>query len=323
MTSIQSCELHCVFSKSTLANQCVRVEPIVKKLAAGWERTFQTRFPKALTTFIAASGKSLHKFHAAVEARAREDGVGLASLSTLKTQINTYEMLFGDLNQSLIEELTTNQREANRDFAPTIKSVMHDAYEACTDEHGPGSFMRMKTAMSEHVKRNRYHMFGRATVTVQDHLYSMCRSLQKLMDTRAAEICVKIEADYTRALVGVPSDQAAAAFGEEKSLRSAIRKKLCTVDSQFEVIYREGVARAEDDAGGEVGEVGQIVTADNAASEPTHESSMECEATQDPVVQDSVMLDVDDSGVAGSSYKMDKLANLPTSCSNDVTDMEL
>ena len=89
------------------------MDPIVKKLATSWERAFQNRLPKAFATFISDSGKILHKFHEAVETRARENGVGLASLSTLKTQIYTYEMLFGELNQVLVSNMTDQQREAN------------------------------------------------------------------------------------------------------------------------------------------------------------------------------------------------------------------
>lgn len=159
--------------------------------------------PKAFATFIADSGKVLHKFHEAIRERARQNGVGLASLSTLKTQIQTYEMLFGELNQILIESMTEQQREANRDFTPNIAKIMHTVYEICTDLQRAGSFKRMKEAMSAHVKRNRHHMFNEATMTVKRHLDAMCRKLEETMEIRADEIFMKMRDDYMRVLRGV------------------------------------------------------------------------------------------------------------------------
>ena len=78
---------------------------------------------------IADLGKVLRKFHEAVEERARQNGVSLASLSTLKTQIANYGMLFGELNQVLVASMTEQQREANRDFTPTIANIMRKVYD--------------------------------------------------------------------------------------------------------------------------------------------------------------------------------------------------
>lgn len=115
------------------------VEPITKRLATGWERTFQNRLPKAFQIYIAASSTILHKFHDTVEERARNNGVGLANLAMLKNQIYTYEQLFKDLYGVLITSMTELQREANRDFTPMIVAIMSTVYDLCSDERGMSS----------------------------------------------------------------------------------------------------------------------------------------------------------------------------------------
>lgn len=222
----------------------------------------------------------LHKFHEAVEERARQNGVGLAILSTLKGQIYTYEMLFGELNQVLIEKMTEMQREANRDFTPTIASIMHSVYEMCTVEHGPGSFKRMKAAMSEQVERNRHYMFNEATMTVKRHLDQMCRKLEELMEVRADEIFMKMRDDYMRVLVGVVFHREAVLSHEERALRSEVMNKLRGVDARFERI-------AEGDVESIRGEGKSIVEGEEVAAADDDEESVGFESARGSTNEDT------------------------------------
>ncbi|UPX18511.1 uncharacterized protein EKO05_0008810 [Ascochyta rabiei] len=276
------------------------VGPIVKKLATGWERAFQNRLPKAFATFIADSGKILHKFHEAVEQRARENGVGLASLSTLKTQIYTYEMLFGELSQTLTNSMTELQREANRDFTPTIASIMHTVYDICTEEHGKGSFMRMKAHMAAHVERNRHSMFNKATLTVKRHLDDMCKELRELMETRADEIYIKMKADYLRVLGGVQVNTQAVMSREERAMHSEIKTLLNTVDARFQPIAN--------------GEISALVGDDAEDAAEERPASDEESVAFESANEDVSTIKPDPSA--------DKKSSLPTPLSNDVSDEE-
>jgi|TARA_R110002003_G_scaffold214_21_gene16140 hypothetical protein len=222
----------------------------VKKLATSWERAFQNRLPKAFDAFIKDSGKLLHNFHQAIEERARNNGIGLASLSALKSQIYTYEQLFADLNQVLMTTMTELQREANRDFTPTIANIMHTVYDICTNECGKGSFMRMKEHMTREVDRNRHHMFNDATLTVKRHLDSMCKALEDVMEARADEIYIKMKADYMRVLGGVQINQAEIMSKVDRALRADIMSILRDVDAQFEPIARGELGEQEPNEGG-------------------------------------------------------------------------
>jgi hypothetical protein len=215
------------------------VAPIFKRLATGWERAFAIRLPKAFDLYIANVGKILHKFHEAVESRARENGVSLANVSVLKSQIHNYEQIFRDLGVVLLTQMTELQREANRDFTPTIATIMHSVYERCTDERGPGSYKRMKEHMTDHVERERHNMFRAAVRAVENHLESMCKALESSMETKVDEVFVQMKADYMRVLGGVASNQPiplALHSTEKRDLRSQIRDILQGIDARFEPI---------------------------------------------------------------------------------------
>lgn len=213
------------------------VDPIIKKLATGWERAFQNRLPKSFRTYVANSSKILHAFHAAIEDRARKNGVGLARLTILKSQIYTYEQLYADLGTVLVTQMTELQREANRDFTPTIAAIMHAVYYRCTVENGPGSFKRMKELMVNHVEQERYRMFHDATRTVENHLAQMCKALQDSMEAKADEIFVQMNRDYMSVLAGRDVQELVTVQGRgEHRLRREVQELLNGVDEEFEGI---------------------------------------------------------------------------------------
>ncbi|KAJ4378700.1 hypothetical protein N0V86_005571 [Didymella sp. IMI 355093] len=300
------------------------VDPIVKKLATSWERAFQNRLPKAFATFISDSGKILHKFHEAVEIRARENGVGLASLSTLKTQIYTYEVMFRELSQVLIGSMTNLQREANRDFTPTIANIMHTVYETCTEEHGKGSFMRMKAHMAAYVERARHSMFNEATLTVKRRLDHMCKRLQEEMEERADEIYIKMKADYMQVFGGVQVNTDAVVSREERAMRADIMALLRAVNSHFEPISMGVLPNAaDDDVHGSAEEAAAADDDESVAFESVNESAHEdstADPSEDAVMQDSTMQDNNKSGTVGQSPHVGKKSKLPTPLSNDVSD---
>ncbi|KAH7392794.1 hypothetical protein BKA66DRAFT_567533 [Pyrenochaeta sp. MPI-SDFR-AT-0127] len=261
------------------------VDPILKKLASGWERAFQMRLPKAFGTYIGNSNKILHRFHEAIEERAHENGVSLANLSILKTQVHTYEQLFKDLGIVLLTQMTELQREANRDFTPTIANIMHTVYDLCTVEHGQGSYKRMKEHMKNHVERERHKMFHAATRTVELHLDQMCKALQNSMETKADEIFLKMNTDYMHVLGGMARPQPAMLqSSEERNLRAEIRDVLRGIDTQFEPI-----------ANGEIQEPALVEDDDSGVFESAQESAQE--SVNADVDDDSVMNGVDDTTI--------------------------
>jgi hypothetical protein len=161
------------FVPATLVNAEL-MDPILRRGATAWERAFQRRLPEAIQAYTKDAGKVLTSFHSKIEERARSNGVGLASLSMLKASIARYEQMFQAVAIDLLHAMQEAQKDANREFVPIISQFMRQAYDLCTNERGPGSFMRMKDHMVGHVDRARHNMFNEATNSVEKHIGRMC-----------------------------------------------------------------------------------------------------------------------------------------------------
>ena len=62
--------------------------------------------------------------------------------------------------EGLLGTAGERQRELSREvLSPTVKRHMGDAYTACAEERGPGSFARMKACMAGHVNQEKRVMF--------------------------------------------------------------------------------------------------------------------------------------------------------------------
>jgi len=188
----------------------------------------------------------LTSFHDKIEERARSNGAGLASLSMLKSSIYRYEQMFQAVSIELLAAMQQTQKDANREFVPTISDIMMAAYDLCTNEHGTGSFMRMKDHMVAHVERVRHHMFTDATKKVEQHLAQMCKSLEDMMANKSDEIFAMMRADYMQVLGGVQVSHYLIP-SEEESMRAEVKKILKDVDPQFEKVVNGELDEEEEE----------------------------------------------------------------------------
>ncbi|KAF2688782.1 hypothetical protein K458DRAFT_414486 [Lentithecium fluviatile CBS 122367] len=282
------------------------MDPILKRGATAWERTFQKRLPKALEVYTKDAGTVLKSFHEKIEERARQNGVGLANLSMLKGSIHNYEQMFQALSVELLAAMQEAQKDANRDFVPTIANIMYTAYELCTEERGPGSYMRMKAHMVGHVDRQRHTMFTFAAKTVEHQLTNMCKGLEEKMANKSDEIFAVMHADYMRVLGGVNVSQNVMSR-EEKGMRTEIKVILDEVDSQFQRISDgelDGEERVDDDVAAEEPEADKPLRFDNDDADSIVKSS--CGSDNDETMQevDDTMI-TEPSPTKGSDFDAD------------------
>jgi hypothetical protein len=223
------------------------IEPITKRLATNWERTFQNRLPKVIDLYAQDSSRILHNFHAKVDDHARHNGVGIAQLALLQEQTHTYQRLFKEKFNELITTMTDLQREANRDFTPTIVSFLEAVYVMCTEERGPGSFMRMKAHMDAHVDSCRHQMFDQAMKKVKDNLDLMCGQLRSDMEARSEEIFGAVQHNYKSVFGGTTTGHNTTVSPEEKIMRSEIKKLLLGVDEKFQGLAKGRIEEVEEE----------------------------------------------------------------------------
>ncbi|KAF2800452.1 hypothetical protein K505DRAFT_228631 [Melanomma pulvis-pyrius CBS 109.77] len=253
------------------------IEPILKLLATGWERAFQTRLPEIIQQYTQASIRVLQNFHEEIEKNARQHGE-LAHLPLLTSLIRNHEQRFRDHNINLIYQMTRLHRDANRQFMPAIANIMIKGYENCDKERGTGAFMRMKDRMNEHVERYRHSMFTTATETVWGHTNQMCRVLKEMMLQNAGEIFENIRRNYLQASGGVPTVHVR---NGECAMKDSIKSLLLRVDERFRWIADGNVIDLVNDEQETAAEFGPLE--ETAINNDENESAVEAAYREDEV----------------------------------------
>lgn len=212
-------------------------DPMLKVFAPGWERCFSRRVPGIMAGLSTAVGSVLEKFHSLVEDRARRNGGPIASLQMLKHQLNTYKETFKDIATAARDEIITNQKDINREFVPVVAEAMDRAYDGCSAESGPGSFMRMKGLMSEHMDHEKAQMFRDSTEAVRGKLNKMVKVVEDNILTKADAVFLAVKRDYFAAVVGQNAVNIADVPRGERLMRSEV---LDIVESA-ENVFRRGL----------------------------------------------------------------------------------
>ena len=112
------------------------IEPVIKAISSGWEKTFSRRVSKILCSFASKAANSIRSFHSGVEARASRNGGALATLQMVSHQLYNYREVFKDLCNANAATVVAQAKEINRMFEPVITEAVGPAYAACTEERG-------------------------------------------------------------------------------------------------------------------------------------------------------------------------------------------
>lgn len=209
-------------------------EPIIKNIANGWERTFSRRMPSVLGGLANKNGALLMSFHKTIETRTMKNGTSLASLEMLKQQLPTYKDSFRDLSVLAQAQISTRQKDINREFVPVVAEAMKRAYDDCENERGPvsladpssrygfaaartllsrferltkltdsqGQYARMKAMMSQHVEGVRHQMFNDSTNAVKKSLKKLIKEIEDFLLGKADEVFMSVKRDYESVVLG-------------------------------------------------------------------------------------------------------------------------
>ncbi|KAK8172007.1 hypothetical protein BKA80DRAFT_195350 [Phyllosticta citrichinensis] len=244
--------------------------PILKEIATGWERAFQRRLPTDVRNFKANALKVLHSFHNEVVQRARQVGVSMARLNQLDNQLRNHDGFLNGLVSAIVELVNTRQKEINREFVPVIAAAMDHAYQVATDERGQGSYVRMKSYVTNHVSQNQERMFRDACEQVRDQLNKMCDAVQRQLTEQTTQIYQTAYRDYNSAVGNLGAAEVELS-PTEKKLRADVEAIVKTAEEVFERVLEgeedpDDMAAQAEDAGAEEDE-GAAVVKDEGASE--------------------------------------------------------
>ena len=230
-----------------------------------------------MTVFTREASKLLTEFHGDVNSRASKVGAGVAGLHMLHQQLTVYENIIKDLANTIKGNINTTQKDINREFTPVIERAMTAAYDACVAEAGmylssfrridltttgPGSFVRMKAAMQDHVDQERHVMFQQSADEAKRRLMEMVEQASETMSDRMDEVFVAMRRDY-RSVLGGGDTQGEVLPKSQRLLRKQV------------MITLDGVERLFKTA------LGQTTEDDDWNAEGAVKKSEECEAKHD------------------------------------------
>ena len=222
-------------------------DPMMKVIASGWERAFSRRAPTVMASLSRNVATLLKAFHRDVDTRARMLGVGIAGLHMLQQQLTVYEDIFKDLAATTKEIINAQQKEINREFTPVIENAMLPAYNTCTMESGPGSYMRMKAAMTEHVERKRHIMFEDSTKEIRKRLSAMTRAVEETMNNKADEVFEAMSRDYRHVLGGAKVPHGEVVPKWHRTMQKDVMTIIEGVEQIFEDIAGKGTKDKEEE----------------------------------------------------------------------------
>lgn len=76
----------------------------------------------------------------------------MARFYMLRNQLQAYREVIKDASNKTKVDISTRQKDINREFVPVITLNMLPAYQYCTEERGTGSYKRMKAHMDTYVE---------------------------------------------------------------------------------------------------------------------------------------------------------------------------
>ncbi|KAI4206429.1 MAG: hypothetical protein LQ348_000989 [Seirophora lacunosa] len=176
-------------------------EPMMKKIAPGWEKVFSQRIPSMLKRYACRAFQVLNECHDKIVRDARAVPIGEAGLKMLQGLVRGYCTVFETHAIDVQKSFKSAQRKFNRKFVPVIQEYLHPAYVACAKERGYKSFARMKSTMEHHVEQTRLICFQASVNAVRNLLDKRLEKEEQAMVGRLDGIFQSVQRDYYAVLV--------------------------------------------------------------------------------------------------------------------------
>ncbi|GFF68332.1 hypothetical protein IFM62136_07245 [Aspergillus lentulus] len=233
------------------------IEPIIKAIASGWEKTFSRRINSLLQGAASDAGRLLN-----------------LSTTTLSAKLAKTALLKDVCNENLATTVA-QAKEINRMFQPVIATALEPAYETCVAERGTGSFMRMKAAMVAHVEQASWTMFRDSTDTVKRAFEEMVEAVEAKMLSKNREILFFVKRDYTSALGGSVLVSSRVLPSGHRVARDDVFQKINTGEVAFKRLadphFGEDDLKPEQDDEGKVGDEDKPAVPESASTELSEE----------------------------------------------------
>lgn len=146
-------------------------EPLVSSITLMWKEVFSDKLFCCLKSFSNAVWRRLDLFFQTLKDQLQKLNIDAERFDFIRKQ--QMEEWSAELRNFILDQneyIKNRQREISRILTPDIQRSMSQAYTACDQERGPGSFNRMKGHMLGHVRHHKSTMFACAADKLMEQL---------------------------------------------------------------------------------------------------------------------------------------------------------
>ncbi|XP_069077153.1 nuclear GTPase SLIP-GC isoform X2 [Pleurodeles waltl] len=146
-------------------------EPLVNSITLMWKEVFSDKLFCCLKSFSNAVWRRLDLFFHTLKDKLQKLNIETERFDFIrKQQLEEWNAVLHNFVLDQNEYIKNRQREISRILTPDIQRSMSQAYTACDQESGTGSFHRMKGHMLGHVRAHKSTMFSCAANKLMEQL---------------------------------------------------------------------------------------------------------------------------------------------------------
>ncbi|KAI1752357.1 hypothetical protein F4782DRAFT_530612 [Xylaria castorea] len=201
--------------------------PFIQKIGNDWETTFTKKIPKTLD--LHAKTCQVHQEHiqGLIKSRLQERVAFKDIIDMLQDQDIARSNGLNNKITSLISDIRTSQRDANRDFTPAIQKWLMPTYTKCSQDKGRGVFDRIKVEMYTEITSNRRAIFRGSYESVKAKLSEIPKNIQEDLGVLTDVMLDGMLSDYSNVILKADNSE------EANLIRGEVFELLKGVDERF------------------------------------------------------------------------------------------
>ncbi|RWA10794.1 hypothetical protein EKO27_g4316 [Xylaria grammica] len=202
--------------------------PLLQQVSGHWEVTFAEKIPQALDAHAKTCRVHQEYIQGLIKSRLKGKSAFSGSIGMLDDQDKTRVFGLAHKISSFISDITTLQREANREFTPAIQQKLNSKYKQCAKDKGPGVFARMSLDLQTEIKKHQRAIFNGSCKLPMAKLSEIPQNIQEELQIYIGIMRDVMISDYSNVVLGTDSSE------ESRIVRQGVFELLGEVDSRFQ-----------------------------------------------------------------------------------------
>ncbi|GAW11202.1 hypothetical protein ANO14919_005440 [Xylariales sp. No.14919] len=202
--------------------------PLLQQVSGHWEVTFAEKIPQALDAHAKTCRVHQEYIQGLIKSRLKGKSAFSDSIGMLDDQDKTRVFGLAHKISSFISDITTLQREANREFTPAIQQKLNSKYKQCAEDKGPGVFARMSLDLETEIKKHQRAIFNSSCKSPMAKLSEIPQNIQEELQVYIGIMRDVMISDYSNVILGTDGSE------ESRVVRQGVFELLGEVDSRFQ-----------------------------------------------------------------------------------------